>query len=231
MNIPNSAALSLPIKFDWHVADINDAKEAYVIHLDALQGVANGLVRADNIEHFERHASTDGVMVCCKSALKKMVAYAILGTTSKNADNLAELMGVSHAERSKFAILDGVATRPEWRGFHLHQASITERVWHAKRIQRMLIGATVSPRNYASLRGLLSSGFTIIGYALIYGGLERLLLMRDLSVETVIWRPGQSVVASDVNAHCAALANGLFGYACNESRDGNWCVDYGIPIR
>lgn len=160
-----------------------------------------------------------------------MVAYAILGTTSKNSDHLAELMGVSHAERTKFAILDGVATRPEWRGFRLHQASITERICHAKRIQRTLIGATVSPKNYASLRGLLSSGFIIGGYALVYGGLERLLLKRDLNVETVIWRPGHSVDASDVNAHCAALANGFFGYACNEASDGNWHVDYGTPIR
>ena len=214
-------------QFRWHVAGMSDAKEAHRIHCEALQGSAHGLIRADGLDHFERHTGADGVMVCCRSASREMVAYAILGTNSHNADYLAGLMGISSTERAKFAILDGVATRPEWRGFHLHQASITERIHHARTIQRTLLAATVSPHNWFSLRGVLDAGFTITGFAVVYGGLDRLLFTRNLAVDDVVWTPAHSVVSDDIAAHQAALASGLQGYACNEASSGQWRVQYG----
>jgi hypothetical protein len=229
MNTTVHADLPAAPQFYWHVADMSDAREAHRIHCEALQGSAQGLVRADGLAHFERHTGADGVMVCCRSPSQEMVAYAILGTHSHNADHLAGLMGISSAQRTRFAILDGVATRPAWRGFHLHQASIMERISHARTIQRTLLAATVSPNNWFSLRGLLDAGFTVSGFAVVYGGLDRLLLMRNLEVHAVAWRPAYSVTSDDIAAHQAALAGGLLGYACSEMGSKQWQVQYGMP--
>ncbi len=230
MNTTVHADLPALPQFHWHVADLGDARDAHKIHCEALQGSAQGLVRADGLAHFERHTGADGVMVCCRSTSLEMVAYAILGTHSHNAEHLAGLMDISSAERAKFAILDGVATRPAWRGFHLHQASIMERISHARTIQRTLLAATVSPNNWFSLRGLLEAGFTVSGFAVVYGGLDRLLLMRNLEIDDVVWTPAYSLASDDIAAHEAALASGLLGYACNETGSGQWQVQYGRPV-
>lgn len=229
MNTTGHTDLSTQAQFHWHVAGLSDASEAHQIHCEALQGAAQGLVRADELAHFERHTGADGVMVCCRSASQEMVAYAILGTNSHNADYLADLMGISSSERTKFAILDGVATRPSWRGFRLHQASITERIRHARTIQRTLLAATVSPNNWFSLRGVLKAGFSITGFAVVYGGLNRLLLMRDLADRDDLWTPALSVRSDDIAAHRRALEGGFSGYACTQNSDGEWQVQYGRP--
>lgn len=229
MSIKVPADLFPQAQFHWQIAGMSDAREAHRIHCEALKGAAHGLVRVDVLAHFERHTGADGVMVCCRSASQEMVAYAILGTNSYNADYLADLMGISSSERAKFAILDGVATRPAWRGFHLHQASITERISHARTIQRTLLAATVSPNNWFSLRGVLEAGFTVNGFAVVYGGLDRLLLMRNLDIDHALWTPAHSVASDDVDAHRAAMDEGLLGYACNKASSGQWRVQYGSP--
>lgn len=229
MNKPTGfAALQGSPAFQWYLGDLDDARQAHAIHCEVLREIPPGTLRPVDLEFFRRHTGTEGLLTCCKNRQEDMVAYAVLGTASANTDRLATLLGIAERDRARFAILDGVACRPGWRGLQLHQAAIAERLAHARAMRRTLIGATVSPINIASLRGTLTAGFTITGAAFVYGGLERLLLKSDRDREAIFWTPVRSIEAGDFEAHQAAIAEGLQGYACNEARDGSWRVHYGL---
>lgn len=221
-------ALHDPLVFTWYLGDLDDARRAHAIHCKVLRDIPAGMLRPVDLDFFNQHTGAEGLLSCCKSRQGEMVAYGVLGTHSANTAHLATLLGIDAAERARFAILDGVACRPEWRGFQLHQAAIAERLAHARTMRRTLIGATVSPLNVVSLRGTLMAGFTITGAALVYGGLPRLLLLSDREQDPIFWKPVRSIDARDFAAHQQALADGLQGYACNEARDGSWRAHYGI---
>lgn len=87
--------------------------------------------------------------------------------------------------------------------------------------------ATVAPSNLPSLRGLLGEGFTIRRCALVYGGLQRLLVLRDLERAAPRWIAARRVRADDYDAHQAALADGLFGFGYVEGEAGAGYVVYG----
>ena len=228
MNTNSSTAIQLPLKLQWRLAGKRDVDRVHQIHREALNGLPPGMVRPDQIFQFERHIGPDGLIVCCTANSEHMIAYGVLGIRSKTTTHLADLLGLNHAERARFAILDGVAALTSWRGLSLHQESIVQRVNHARAAQRTLIGATVAPSNTISMNSMLKAGFTIVDYGLIYDGLERLILKRDLTAAPAVWRPVTTIKAADALAHRRALAMGLQGYSCSRTKQGEWQVQYGI---
>ena len=124
-------------------------------------------------------------------------------------------------------MLDGAAALPEWRGHGLHRCAIDQRIKHARSLGRTIVGATVAPENIRSTRGLLGAGLQVRRFALLYGGLPRLVLRRDLERQHTPRRAELSVPVADGHAHQRALALGLAGFACRQAPDGAWVVDYG----
>lgn len=208
--------------FYWHVS--GDAGAAWAIHTAAITPAPAGLVRPDPLSHFESHTGRDGVILACMHGAGQMVGYGVLGIGSPMAAHLADLLG---ADAARFAILDGAAALPEWRGHGLHQAAIVERIAYAAQRGRTLIGATVSPRNLRSLRSMFRAGFTVHAAALMYGGLERLLLSRDTLAVAPQAAPVLRVDAGDFGAHQAALAAGLVGLDLLQEPGGAWRAGYG----
>jgi hypothetical protein len=85
----------------------------------------------------------------------------------------------------------------------------------------------VAPENMRSLRGLLKEGFTVRRYAIVYGGLARLVVQRDLLLP--VPQPVEAkvhVAAADHEGHQRALAEGLQGYHCWQDAAQQWFVDY-----
>jgi len=209
--------------FTWRTSD--DFASAFAVHRSVMQGAPAGLVRPDPLCHFENHIHRDGCLLACMHDAQTMVGYGILGIDSPMATHLADLLGTDPA---LFAILDGAAALPQWRGYGLHQQAIGERIACAAARGRSLIGATVSPSNLRAMHSLFQAGFSIRGYALMYGGLERLLVLRD----TLAPAPAQQgvavrVAATDAGAHRAALASGLAGLDLFRDAGGHWSVGYG----
>ncbi|MFZ6648524.1 hypothetical protein ACO0LO_22570 [Undibacterium sp. TJN25] len=219
-------------RFSWRMLQPHEAQAAHCIHLAAIADQAFGLVRPDELPHFIAHTGAAGAIVGCFAEVdgnEQMLAYGVLGTDSSTSSHMAELLCVAPADRARFAILDGVAALPDWRGYGLHRASIQARLDHARTVGRSLIGATVSPENIASLRGLLESRFLVTNFAMLYGGLARLVLKRDLNDAMPAWSLEQKIDTNDRAANQAALAVGQTAYACSQS--GNrWQLHYGYPV-
>jgi hypothetical protein len=214
----------------WRQLQPDEAEAAFRLHLEAIANQAPGLVRPDDITHFVGHTNDAGRILACFTPHNQMVAYGVLGLASTTVSHMAELLHVGADARQRFAILDGVASLEEWRGLGLHRASIQHRVEAARSCGRNLIGATVAPGNGASLRGLLDCGFTVRGFAELYGGLPRLLMLRDLAQPVDAWEEYATVALSDQAGHCQALDQGWQGYAGVELEAGAWFVRYGIPV-
>ena len=229
MNTNSSSAIQLPLKLQWRLATKADVNRLHEIHLEALNGLPAGMVRPDDITQFQQHTGRQGLTLCCTANGDHMIAYGVLGICSSTATHLADLLQLDHTERARFAILDGVAALKSWRGLNLHQESINERLRHAQKAQRTLIGATVAPSNTVSMNGMLKAGFAITDFAMVYDGLERLILKRDLNAAHTDWRTVTTIKAADAVAHRRAMAQGLQGFACSRTQAGEWQVQYGFP--
>jgi hypothetical protein len=214
----------------WRMVREDEVQTVLAVHLEALAGMESGLVRPDSLEHFACHISKDGVIIGAFVNRAGMVAYGVLGMRSETADHMADILQVDAADRSRFCILDGAASLPAWRGNRLHRDLIRERVKAADTLGRTLLGATVSPSNMTSMRGLLESQFEIRTYGLLYGGLPRLVMQRDLRNENRRWVLQHKVLSTDAVAHQAALAEGLNGFACEEDAQGKWLIHYGYAV-
>ncbi|WP_377704771.1 hypothetical protein [Pseudoduganella sp. UC29_71] len=215
--------------FSWRLMQPHEAALVHQLHRTALAHVPYGMVRPDGLEHFERHAAEHGRILCCH-ADGELVAYGVLGMDSHAVDHMAELLGASAAERARMCVLDGAASLPEWRGRRLHCAAIEERMALARELGRTLVAATVAPENMRSLRGLLLEGFAVRGYAVVYGGLARLLVQRDLLQPPAQWTCRRRVAHGDHEGHRRALADGLQGFHCWQDQHESWSVEYGLAL-
>lgn len=204
----------------------SEAVTVHALHTSVLARTPAGMVRPDDLAHFEQHAQALGRIIG-GFVDDTLVAYGVLGIHSPTAHHLAELLELDPARRARICVLDGAASLPEWRGRSLHCGVIAERGALAMRLGRSLVSATVAPANLRSLRGLLKEGYTIHRYALVYGGMPRLIVMRDLLAPPRQWRAAMLVDAQDHAGHQQALAAGMVGYACSQDDAGAWLIEYG----
>ncbi len=229
------------LQFSWRRLQASEAGLAHGVHLLAIADQAFGLVRPDELPHFVAHTDAGGqagvIIGCfCHAAAitaglaGKMVAYGVLGMNSATSAHMADLLNVPPSANGRFAILDGVACLPAWRGYGLHRDSIQARLTHAHSLGRTLIGATVSPENTVSLRGLMEAGFLVTNFAMMYGGLARFILQKNLELPAAAWSLEQKIDTCNRSAHQAALALGLSAFACGQAGSGNWQLHYGYRI-
>ncbi len=214
--------------FTWRVTRPDEAASVHALHASVFARTPAGMVRPDDLEHFERHTEELGRILGC-FADGELVAYGVLGMHSPTAAHLAELLDLAPQDRARVCVLDGAASLPEWRGHSLHCTAIAERSALGLSLGQTLVVATVAPENMRSLRGLLKEGCTIHRYAVVYGGLARLLVMHDLLLPTPQWQFATRIPVADHPGHQRALADGLSGYGCWQAEDKSWHIDYGHP--
>lgn len=212
--------------FHWRVIRPDEAADVHALHASVLARTPSGMVRPDELSHFERHTEELGRILGC-FADGDLVAYGVLGIHSETVHHLANLLQLSAPDQARVCVLDGAASLPEWRGHSLHCVAIAERSALGHSLGRSLVTATVAPENLRSLRGLLKEGFTIHAFGYVYGGLARLIVKHDLLAPEAAWQTVTTVPVRDYNGHQAALACGLVGHACIQDAEKNWHIEYG----
>ena len=111
----------------------------------------------------------------------RLGAYFILRYCGQDAHNYAAFMGIPREEWDGWANADSAIVHPDYRGNGL-QRKLLEAALARLRPGIVGIGATVSPENQYSLNNALSSGFEIVCRREMYGGYDRYLLAKALSV-------------------------------------------------
>jgi len=216
--------------FSWRLIRTDEAAAVHALHASVIARTPSGMVRPDDLSHFEQHAEKLGRILGC-FADGELVAYGVLGMHSHTVEHLSDLLHLPPQDQPRACVLDGAASLPEWRGHNLHCAAITERSALAQDLGRSLVMATVAPENMRSLRGLLREGFTIHAFAYVYGGLARLIMKRDLLAPSATWQHKACVAVANHEAHQTALTEGLTGYGCRQNEDKSWAIEYGCSTQ
>jgi hypothetical protein len=219
---------NLPPRLEWRLIRQDEAASVHALHARVYACTPSGMVRPDDLEHFEQHAAKLGRILGCY-ADGELVAYGVLGLRSHTVQHLAELLELDAAGRTRLCVLDGAASLPEWRGHKLHCVAIAERSALGRGLGRTLVAATVAPENMRSLRGLLQQGFSVRRYAIVYGGLARLIVQHDLDTPGQQWQLALRVPVADHAGHQRALGAGLAGYGCWQDEQQGWHIEYGQP--
>jgi GNAT superfamily N-acetyltransferase len=221
------------VRIIWRAVQTHEAPIVHAVHLEALAGMDQGLVRPDTLDHFVAHTGRLGTILGGFAEGTGLVAFGVLGVSSGTATHMAQVLAIDTTHWHRFVVLDGAASLPAWRGQNLHRELIRARLEHAEQIGRTLVGATVAPGNIPSLRGLLSMDFRIQAFAMLYGGLPRLVVKRDLLAPAPSWKLEHKVPVADIHGHEHALKEGLVGFGCSENEDGAWIIHYGstVPAR
>lgn len=212
----------------WRTLGSDEAIFAHQLHLTANADTPASLVRPDDLAHFVANIQEHGRILGCFANDSEMVAYGILGMEPASNRKIIQLLGLPEADLHNFASLDGAAALAPWRGKRLHRESIQARLEMAREQQRRYVGATVSPENINSFRGLLEAGFCIKNFAYLYGGLARLVMLLDLDAPPSTWTLCEAVVASDYAGHQVAIAKGWLGFELTETSPGFCQVLYGV---
>lgn len=207
--------------------ETHDAERVHEIHLLSTAASPKNMVRPDPLSHFTGHMGERGQTLGCFLDDGTMVGYGVLGMASPTVDRLAGLLQVA---REELCLLDGASALPEWRGNGLHFAGIRERILLGQSLGRRYVGSTVAPENIRSVRGLFRSGLRVRQFAPMFGGLMRLIVMRDLQGAEPEWRHALDVALPDHDGHQKAVDDGMTGYRVKPLAGGSWVMEYGYPV-
>ena len=143
----------------------------------------------------------------------RLGAYFILRYCGQDAHNYAAFMGIPREEWDGWANADSAIVHPDYRGNGL-QRKLLEVALTLLRPGIVGIGATVSPENQYSLNNALASGFEIVCRREMYGGYDRYLLAKALSVtfgDTVrVAAPSVCFAAARILASSGPNSSSLF---------------------
>jgi hypothetical protein len=233
------SALRQDLAFRWRIT--SDSGAVHGLLQRALANQPADWFRSVSPDHFSCYHGDLGRLLGCFRGDGALVAFGALALDLPVVTDLGSLLGVDAAT---LCVLDGSAVEREWRGHRLHEGAIVERLRHAVALGCSHAAATVAPLNRYSLRGLLLMGFELRRFDFVYGGLPRFVLYRPVIADLIrphsqehagpdqarTWRhPDLSLALDDLAAHRAALADGLVGYDCRQTPQGDGLVDYRRP--
>ena len=109
-----------------------------------------------------------------------MVGFSLMISGGIGEKNLGNVLGYSDEQLSKCVNFETTFIDPEYRGFGLQRMFTEVRTQEALRIGATEALTSVSPDNEKSLANLRSNGFVPVREVVIYFGLRRLIMRKEL---------------------------------------------------
>lgn len=155
--------------------------------MDIMREAKASLVHAqwfvsDNEEYVRAHLEDRGFILVAEAGGGELAGF-FLAKIPDGEENLGTSLGFDREKLSRVMIMDTAAVAVKYRGNHL-QSRLCQAV--ESRIDRerfRYLLCTVHPDNRFSLQNMQRNGFVIQKRVLCYGGLERYILMKELSPE------------------------------------------------
>ncbi len=94
----------------------------------------------------------------------------------------AELLQYSGQQKEKTVELEDVFVNQQHRGQGLQKYLIQQAETYARKIDKSIILATVSPQNLFSIRNFENMGYDVVKSCMIYENLERYILQKRLDI-------------------------------------------------
>ncbi len=134
------------------------------------------------VENTREELAESLALDCCIGAFSdgRLAAFSLSVANRATDRNLAKKLGCTDEELLKYVTYDTTFIHPAYRGFGLQKYFIPIKDEHARERGALYALCTVSPDNPHSLANVQASGFQIVRRAVLYGGVERLILKKAL---------------------------------------------------
>jgi predicted GNAT superfamily acetyltransferase len=134
-------------------------------------------------EHYYQKIFFDyGTFLGVKTNFAQLIAFSALITTyEKEILEYARLVDLNKRPWTEICILDTVVVAPEFRGNGIQRELVQQLMELAKiKHSKKYMLCTVHPENTFSLNNFIKLGFEIKSSKIIYGGLSRYILLKNL---------------------------------------------------
>lgn len=110
----------------------------------------------------------------------RLVMFSNMILNQVTPRHLGVHLGYSEEQVRQSVIYDTTFVASDFRGFGLQRLASWFKNWEARKLGAKEAIATVSPHNDASLRNIVSNGFTCVERREMYGGVDRLVMKKRI---------------------------------------------------
>lgn len=155
--------------------------------MDIMREAKASLVHAqwfvsDDEEYVRNHLEDNGFILVAETEGRELAGF-FLAKRPDREENLGIRLGFDEGKLSRVMIMDTAAVAVKYRGHHLQSRLYQEVEKQIDREKYRYLLCTIHPDNQFSLHNMQNNGFIIQKKVLCYGGLERYILMKELSPE------------------------------------------------
>lgn len=171
-------------------------------------------------EIFEVERSVIGVLTEDGLAAYSLIYIPGEGGALEGRENLGKDIDLSEDDRKKVAHLQATVVHPDYRGNSLQRRMAKHHLDVLKNKGCEHILCTISPKNPASLRNIMSCGFVIKGLKVKFGGWWRYIMYKNI-LRPIF--PGQEEVkirGSDIKGQIDLLNKGFIGRSIEMKNEG-----------
>lgn len=137
----------------------------------------------DNEQYIKDHIEEQGFIIVAEDK-DKPVGLAMFRFPGFAEDNLGHDIGLEEADFLKVSHAESALVHPDYRGMHLQARMIEYGINLIDHRKYRYLCATVAPDNVASRKTLEGLGFIAVAKKEKYGGLTRLIMKKELTIET-----------------------------------------------
>jgi hypothetical protein len=170
------------------------------------------LLADDPPEFFARHLSRPNLIGGIERQ-GRLVAFGVLAFAVPAAQNFGTHLAFAPPRLATVGQLVGAVVDPDFRSAGLHARLVRWRIGEAIARQCRDVLSTAAPLNVASWRNMVRYGMHAVALRTLFGGLQRLLLHRDLLHPRVPDRAAARICPLEAEALTAEFAQGRIGVA------------------
>lgn len=156
------------------IMDIMREAKASLVHSDWFV--------SDSEEYVRAHLENCGFILAAEAENGEIAGFFLVKKPDEE-ENLGTYLDFDQEKLSKVMIMDTAAVAVKYRGHHLQSRLYQEAEKRIDRKRYPYLLCTIHPDNRFSLQNMQKNGFVIQKKVLCYGGLERYILMKELSPE------------------------------------------------
>jgi L-amino acid N-acyltransferase YncA len=149
-----------------------------------------------------------------------LIAYSIIHLPGEGEENLGKDIAIPAEEQKSLAHLQATVVHPIYRGNSLQRRMAGAHVKVIKDLGSEHVCCTISPKNPASLRSILSCGFVVRGLKIKFGWMLRYIMYKNVLRPLIISPEEVWMRSSEIQGQIDLLNRGFLGFKMAKLPEG-----------
>lgn len=161
-----------------------------------------------------------------------LIAYSIIHLPGEGEENLGKDIAIPAEEQKSLAHLQATVVHPIYRGNSLQRRMAGAHLKVIKDLGSEHVCCTISPKNPASLRSILSCGFVVKGLKIKFGWMLRYIMYKNILRPLAIGPEEVWMRSSEIQRQMDLLKGGFLGFKMARLSEGyEICYGRGLASR